>query len=590
MPAPTADDLDIQDAWDNAPLHGRWPAGLDNQFLLHRLAEVPVETTAQDAHGTVLEVAAAEAVHACRLATRGLTAHVLEPSLVMLERARTHMANFGVTLRLVRGIAEDLPYADHTFDRVLIDSAIDHLSMPDRGLREMLRVLKPDGRFIISFVNYGSLSVRLSRAIYRIDRRLSARRRDLHLFWDTPVPLEHTFEATYRNIGELCGQYLELERVVGVSLLWNTPGWGALLNRLGERVGTTLLAGLDAAARRVPGLSDFVLMVWRPRRPGEVPGSGLRALPPLARIGAAAPAPPPPRIETMRVTPADPVYQRLLAEDVAWEQRWWLGPTIAQRLRAAQSLGNRALTGDAAVSPIEALAARGPFRKAVLVGGEDEDEAERWLRADGSTRLDVVEHDPARRARLEARLAPFGDRVRLLAQDPNFLRLAPAAYDAAVVAGGVGRVLNLEYLFDELAAALVPGGLLGLHCYVGERRHAFAPARLALINAALERVPLRYRFDDPRPVTAATSDEIAPLRAVRSDEIVPIARQRFAVVSERFDGRLFPLWLHVDVPALEREQPALLAELIAHEQALAADPAATPCAAYLLLRRPEETA
>ncbi len=84
----------------------------------------------------------------------------------------------------MRGIAEALPYPDQHFDRVLIDSAMDHLAAPDTGLREMVRVLKPDGRFIVSFVNYGSLAVRASRVIYAIERRLWPETRTERRFWE----------------------------------------------------------------------------------------------------------------------------------------------------------------------------------------------------------------------------------------------------------------------------------------------------------------------------------------------------------------------------------------------------------------------
>jgi ubiquinone/menaquinone biosynthesis C-methylase UbiE len=590
MPAPTADDLDLQDAWDNAPLRESWPRGLDSGFYLQRLEEVPVEETARGASGRLLEVAAAEAWHACRLAARGLEAHVLEPSAVMLGKARAHTAELGVEVRFVRGIAEALPYAARMFDRVLIDAAIDHLSAPDLGVREMVRVLKPDGRFVVTFVNYGGLGVRLSRALYRLHRRLVPSRRDEHHFWDTPVPVEHTFECTYENIGRLCGQYLELERAIGVSMLWGMPGWSWFLAWLGERRMFRLLRWLDARARQMPGLADYVLMVWRPRRPGEVAGTGLRRLPRLARIGAAPPVPPPPRVETMRVTPADPVYQRLAAEDLAWESNWWLAPVVAARLRAARPWANRLVTGDPDRSLLEVLADRGPFPRALLVGGDDEDEAERWLQRNGSAVLDVIDHSPSRLARLRTRLAPFGTRVRLHRQDPNFLRLDAAAYDAAIVAGGIGRVVNLEYVFDELARALRPDGVIALLCYVGERRHAFDPVRLALVNETLAQIPLRFRFDDPRPVTPAAAGEIAPFRAVRSDEIAAVAGARFEVVEAHATDRLFPIFLHLDVPLLEREAPDILAGILARERALAADPGVRACAAALLLRRRAEAA
>ncbi len=71
--------------------------GLDNYFIMKRLMEVPVEQTLIGASGRVLEVAAAEAVHSCRLAEHGLEWHVVEPSEQMLARAREHMASAAST-------------------------------------------------------------------------------------------------------------------------------------------------------------------------------------------------------------------------------------------------------------------------------------------------------------------------------------------------------------------------------------------------------------------------------------------------------------------------------------------------------------
>jgi ubiquinone/menaquinone biosynthesis C-methylase UbiE len=586
MAAPQPPDgLEIQDAWDPVPLREQWPMGLDNYFIMKRLMEVPVEQTLAGATGRVLEVAAAEAVHSCRLAATGLECHVVEPSEQMLARAREHMARHGVRLHLVRGIAEALPYPDRHFDRVLIDSAMDHLAAPDAGLREMLRVLRPNGRFIVSFVNYGSLAVRLSRRVYGVERRLNPAAREAKRFWDSPVPYEHTFECTYRNIGRLCGQYLELDRVLGVSLLWGAPGWARALGRLDRDRALRLLERLDGLARRVPGLADFVLMVWRPRAAGEVSGSGLRALPRLARVTAARPEPPPRRLETLRVTPADPIYRQRAAAERAWEEEWGLAPFLAARMATVRGLENRALSGDPRRSALDLLAARGPFARVALLGGDREDEAETWLRAVPSGTLDVVEASPRRIVRLRRRLQGFGGRVRLQTQDLNFPALSAQHYDLIIAASGTFRVVNLEFFFDEIAQALRPGGLLALISYVGERRQVYAPARLALVNAALAEIPARFRLDEGKGIGPANQDTIAPFGAARSDEILPIVRARFDVVEEHLAGRLFPLHLYLDIPALEREAPALLERLLARERELASHPAATPCTAYVVLRR-----
>ena len=72
---------------------------------------------------------------------------------------------------------------------------------------------------------------------------------------------------------------------------------------------------------------------------------------------------------------------------------------------------------------------------------------------------------------------------------------------------------------------------------------------------------------------------------MRSDEILPLARARFDVVEERLSGRLFPLHLYLDLAAMERDAPEEFERLLARERDLAADPAATPCTAYVVLRR-----
>jgi hypothetical protein len=150
----------------------------------------------------------------------------------------------------------------------------------------MVRVLKPDGRFVVSFVNYGSLAVRASRLTYAIERRLWPATRDEKRFWDSPVPSSTRSSAPYRNIGELCGQYLELDRVVGFRCCGARPAGRGCCVPSDRARAERLMERLDGVARRIPGLADFVLMVWRPRGVGETPGTGMLQLPPLSRLTA----------------------------------------------------------------------------------------------------------------------------------------------------------------------------------------------------------------------------------------------------------------------------------------------------------------
>jgi len=53
-------------------------------------------------------------------------------------------------LRLILGEAETLPFADHTFDNVLSFGAFNYFNDPLGSLREMARVVKPQGRIVVS--------------------------------------------------------------------------------------------------------------------------------------------------------------------------------------------------------------------------------------------------------------------------------------------------------------------------------------------------------------------------------------------------------------------------------------------------------
>ncbi|HLY61205.1 MAG TPA: methyltransferase domain-containing protein [Terriglobia bacterium] len=48
-----------------------------------------------------------------------------------------------------RGEAEQLPYPDHAFDLVSCQCSIHHMPKPELALREMVRVMKPEGRMMV---------------------------------------------------------------------------------------------------------------------------------------------------------------------------------------------------------------------------------------------------------------------------------------------------------------------------------------------------------------------------------------------------------------------------------------------------------
>jgi SAM-dependent methyltransferase len=235
----------------------------DTEFYIERLSEATIQAAQRVRRGRILDVGCGTAREMIQLSQKGWQAWGLDASDKMLTIARRDIRQQGVSVPLVRGLGEMLPFRDSSFDRLICKGSLDHFADPEAFMREATRVLKPNGRAIIAVTNYESLSCKLGRWLYPLLLRFGLMSRDEHPYW--VIPDHHTFKGYYDRIIRLGDGWLKLRKCFGVSLLWLFPGWGSFLDKLPHALAYNILRTADAIARVTPSMSDVIISVWSPR-------------------------------------------------------------------------------------------------------------------------------------------------------------------------------------------------------------------------------------------------------------------------------------------------------------------------------------
>jgi SAM-dependent methyltransferase len=113
------------------------------------VGETCVERAGIEAGMEVLDVACGSGNATIPAALLGALVTGLDFQPNLIETARARAADAGVEVEWVEGDAQELPFEDASFDRVI--SALGHMFAPDheRTAAEMKRVIRPDGRISI---------------------------------------------------------------------------------------------------------------------------------------------------------------------------------------------------------------------------------------------------------------------------------------------------------------------------------------------------------------------------------------------------------------------------------------------------------
>jgi len=238
-----------------------------------------------DQRARILDVGCGMGIDTREMANNGHYLVGLEPSRIMLAKAREWLQGWGIKAYLVQGIGEDMPFKARSFDKTVCKGALDHFYDPEAAIKEIAGATKSTGRVIIAVTNYESLGCRLARIYIKIkhsllNKRASQRRPwegygkantqpspELHCLleqkkeerypWDPPA--DHTFKFDYFVLKKALEKYLIIESVVGVSLFWNLPHWHSVLERLPKAIAWSILIVLDKIAARLPIFSDVLV-------------------------------------------------------------------------------------------------------------------------------------------------------------------------------------------------------------------------------------------------------------------------------------------------------------------------------------------
>jgi SAM-dependent methyltransferase len=257
---PTAPDLDL-----DYSIQDDVPPGVptrDSQFVFERMPQLIAAKATEGARGRVLDIACGFGLQMERLREHGWETWGLEASNDLARYCNVRFAGEGGA-PLVCAIAEELPFRDGSFDRIVCQGSLDHFAQPQAFMQEAARILKPNGRAVIAIHNYSSLSCRLGANLYRLKARLGLDVYRGRNYWQ--IPNNHTFRGSYPVLKKLGGPHLELVECRGISLLWLFRSWTRLMETLPRPVAWSTMTALDQIAYRTPALADVLVSVWRPK-------------------------------------------------------------------------------------------------------------------------------------------------------------------------------------------------------------------------------------------------------------------------------------------------------------------------------------
>jgi 2-polyprenyl-6-hydroxyphenyl methylase/3-demethylubiquinone-9 3-methyltransferase len=115
-----------------------------------------------------LDVGTSTGNYARVLAAHGVHVTAIDISKPMLERARTQ-TDSALSVNYEQANVEALPYADSSFDAVVVGASLNEFHSTATALAEMARVLKPDGKLFMMYLREADNALgRFTQSLFRL--------------------------------------------------------------------------------------------------------------------------------------------------------------------------------------------------------------------------------------------------------------------------------------------------------------------------------------------------------------------------------------------------------------------------------------
>lgn len=131
---------DAYTAWRATSL-GRITEELEQRLMLELMGKLPGRR--------ILDAGCGDGAVACAAALRGADVTGVDPDPAMLAAAGSRASLVGVRATFSEGRVERLPFADESFDVVVSVTVLCFVPDAAGAVREMVRVLRPGGRFVL---------------------------------------------------------------------------------------------------------------------------------------------------------------------------------------------------------------------------------------------------------------------------------------------------------------------------------------------------------------------------------------------------------------------------------------------------------